>query len=147
MIRAQPCPLDTPCFLIHGMRNHRKCVHIQPDTRTVETHRRPPDLQLWLYRSECSPATGNPRPIAARGLRPQVASIPSRTPGGERSGRPRTPRVERSPGVCKGRLLYQSTHPIRAYSTSWSATDRIGIGLTTASVLNNPMVVSASALP
>ncbi|ETZ38619.1 hypothetical protein L842_5987 [Mycobacterium intracellulare MIN_052511_1280] len=52
-------------------------MHIQPNTRTVETHRRPPDLQLWLYRSECSPATGNPRPIAARGLRPQVASIPS----------------------------------------------------------------------
>src|ERR1700741_5109363 len=55
------------------MRNYRKRMHIQPDTRTVETHRRPPDLQMWLYRSECSPASSNPRPFATRGLRPRVS--------------------------------------------------------------------------
>ena len=35
------------------------------------------DLQLWLYQCQCSFITGNPRPMAARGLRPQIASIPS----------------------------------------------------------------------
>src|SRR5215469_9667029 len=73
VIGTQSCPLDMTRFLIDGMRDYRKRMHIQPNTRTVETHRRPPDLQLWLYRSECSPATGNPRPIAARGLRPRVS--------------------------------------------------------------------------
>ena len=65
-------------FLIDGMGNHRKRMHIQPDTRTVGTHRRPPDLQLWLYRSECSPATGNPRPGGVLGdghLRRQAVSM------------------------------------------------------------------------
>jgi hypothetical protein len=73
VIRTQPRPLDPTCLFIDGMRKHRKRMHIQPNTRTVETHRRPPDLQLWLYRCECSPAIGNPRPIAARGLRPRVS--------------------------------------------------------------------------
>src|SRR6476620_8283749 len=47
-------------------------MHVQPDTRTVETHRRPPDLQMWLYQCECSLDTGNPRPIAAP--RPSASS-------------------------------------------------------------------------
>ena len=58
VIGTQPCPFHLTRFLIDGMRNHRKCMHIQPDTRTVETHRRP-DLQLWLYQCECSLDTGN----------------------------------------------------------------------------------------
>ena len=80
VIGTQTRPRDLTRFLIDSMRNHRKRMHIQPDTRTVETHRRPPDLQLWLYQCECSLDTGNPRPIAARGLRPQVASISSSPP-------------------------------------------------------------------
>jgi hypothetical protein len=73
VVRAQPCPLNQTAFLIDGMRNYRKRMHIQPDTRTFETHRRPPELQMWLYRSECSPASSNPRPFAARGLRPRLS--------------------------------------------------------------------------
>ena len=55
MIRAQPCPGDLACLLIDGVRHHRKRVHIQPDTRTLNNHRRPPNLQMWLYQRECSP--------------------------------------------------------------------------------------------
>ncbi|GFG99567.1 hypothetical protein MHIP_00510 [Mycolicibacterium hippocampi] len=73
VIGTQSRPLDPTRLFIKCMRNHRKRMHVQPDTRTVETHRRPPDLQLWLYQCECSLVTGNPRPIAARGLRPRVS--------------------------------------------------------------------------
>src|SRR6185503_4734903 len=55
VIRAQPCPGDLACLLIDGVRHHRKRVHIQPDTRTLNNHRRPPNLQMWLYQRECSP--------------------------------------------------------------------------------------------
>src|SRR5258705_3749469 len=55
IVSAQPCPRDLACLLIDGMCHHRKCVHIQPDTRTLNNHRRPPDLQMWLYQRECPP--------------------------------------------------------------------------------------------
>jgi hypothetical protein len=55
VIGAQPRPFDVTGFLIDGMRNHRKRMHIQPNTRTVETHRRPPDLQMWLYPASVHP--------------------------------------------------------------------------------------------
>jgi hypothetical protein len=74
VIGTQSCPLDATCFFIECMRNHRKRMHVQSHTRTVETHRSPPDLQLWLYWCECSLVTGNPRPIAAP--RPSASSRP-----------------------------------------------------------------------
>src|SRR4029453_15717295 len=55
IIRAQPRPSDLACFLVNGVRNHRKRMHVQPDTRTLNNHRRPPDLQMWLCQRECSP--------------------------------------------------------------------------------------------
>jgi len=79
VIGTQPCPLDATRFLIDSMRNHRKRMHVQPDARTVETHRRPPCLQMWLYRSECSPAIGNPRLLLQpEAFGPESASIPSK---------------------------------------------------------------------
>jgi hypothetical protein len=42
MIRAQPCPRDFSRFLINGVRDDRKCMHVQSDTRALNNHRRPP---------------------------------------------------------------------------------------------------------
>src|SRR5882757_8984244 len=56
------------------MRDDRKRVHVQPDTRTLNNHRRPPDLQMWLCQRECSPTLTthesfcSPRPSASAGL-------------------------------------------------------------------------------
>src|SRR4029077_17398510 len=30
-------------------------MHVQPHARTLNIHRRPPDLQMWLCQRECSP--------------------------------------------------------------------------------------------
>jgi len=49
VVRTQPCPSDLACFLLDAMRDNRKRMHVQPDTRTLNNHRRPPDLQMWLY--------------------------------------------------------------------------------------------------
>ena len=74
VIRAQPCPGDFSCFLINRVRHDRKCVHVQPDARTLNNHRRPPDLQMWLYQRECSPMPAthesfcSARPSASAGL-------------------------------------------------------------------------------
>jgi hypothetical protein len=43
------------------MCHYRKRMHVQPNARTLNNHRRPPDLQMWLYQRECSPHAGNPR--------------------------------------------------------------------------------------
>ncbi len=75
---AQHVPAHATRFLIDGMREHRKRTHVQPDTRSVETHRRRPDLQLWLY-----PASAHPLKATHVRLQPEAfgresASIPSR---------------------------------------------------------------------
>jgi hypothetical protein len=65
---------DLACFLVNGVRDDRKRVHVQPDTRTLNNHRRPPDLQMWLCQRECSPTLTthesfcSPRPSASAGL-------------------------------------------------------------------------------
>jgi hypothetical protein len=46
VVRAQPCPSDLACLLVNGVRHHRKRVHVQPDTRTLNNHRRPPDAKI-----------------------------------------------------------------------------------------------------
>lgn len=74
MIRAQPCPRDFACFLIHGVRDHRKRVHVQPDTRTLNNHRRPPDLQMWLYQRECSPTPATHESFCS--TRPSASASP-----------------------------------------------------------------------
>ena len=55
MSRTQPRPRDLAGFLVDGMRHDRKRMHVQPNTRTLNNHRRPPDLQMWLCQRECSP--------------------------------------------------------------------------------------------
>jgi hypothetical protein len=71
VIRAQSCTGDFACFLIDGMRHDRKRMHVQPNARTLNNHRRPPDLQMWLYQRECSPTPAtheslcNTRPSAS----------------------------------------------------------------------------------
>jgi hypothetical protein len=84
VLRAQPRPIHPTCFLINSMCNYRKGVHVQPDTRTVNNHRRPPDLQMWLYRASVHPPQAthesfcSTRPSASASLHtrlqaPQVA--------------------------------------------------------------------------
>ena len=74
MIRAQPCPRDFACFLVNGVRHDRKCVHIQPDARTLNNHRRPPDLQMWLYQRECSPTPATHESFCS--TRPSASASP-----------------------------------------------------------------------
>jgi hypothetical protein len=74
VIRTQPCPIDLARFLVNGVRHHRKRMHVQPNTRTLNTHRRPPDLQILHYQRECSPTPAthesfcSMRPSASAGL-------------------------------------------------------------------------------
>lgn len=55
VVRTQPCPSNLARLLVNAMRDNRKRMHVQPDTRTLNHHRRPPDLQMWHYQRECSP--------------------------------------------------------------------------------------------
>jgi len=74
VIRAQPCPGDFSCFLIDGVRDDRKCVHVQSDTRTLNNDRRPPDLQMWLYQRECSPTPATHESFCS--MRPSASASP-----------------------------------------------------------------------
>jgi hypothetical protein len=74
VIRAQPRPGDLACFLVNGMRHHRKRMHVQPDTRTLNTHRRPPDLQMWQYQRECPPTPATHESFCS--TRPSASASP-----------------------------------------------------------------------
>lgn len=74
MIGAQPRPRDFACFLINGMRDDRKRMHVQPNARTLNNHWRPPDLQMWLYQRECSPTPATHESICS--TRPSASASP-----------------------------------------------------------------------
>src|SRR6267154_1918730 len=56
------------------MRDDRKCVHVQPNARTLNNHRRPPDLQMWLYQRECSPTPATHESFCS--TRPSASASP-----------------------------------------------------------------------
>ena len=77
MIRAQSRPDDLACLLVNGVRDDRKRMHIQPNTRTLNNHRRPPDLQMWLYQRECSPTPATQESFCSTRPSASLAPIPS----------------------------------------------------------------------
>jgi NADPH-dependent ferric siderophore reductase len=46
----------------------------KPDTRTLNNHRRPPDLQMWLYQRECSPTPATHESFCS--TRPSASASP-----------------------------------------------------------------------
>jgi hypothetical protein len=62
-----PASSSTACATTEG-------VHVQPDTRTLNNHRRPPNLQMWLYQRECSPTPATHESFCS--TRPSGAASP-----------------------------------------------------------------------